>query len=272
MHMNDSLDQDLDTSGTLRLDINQHRFVGHGRIELLRRIAETGSISQAAKSIGMAYKQAWDAVDAMNNLSARPLVQRRTGGRHGGGTELTDEGQRLIVVFEAAEREHRRFLERLGHSVKDFNHFNTLIGLLNMKVSARNNLRGIVSQIKSGPINAEVTLDINGTPLVAVITNESVQSLGLAPGVEAFALIKASFVLLATEGGGLRTSARNRLCGTIERITAGAVNTEVVLALEGGATLAALITNGSVETLDLVEGGRACALIKAPHIILGVSG
>lgn len=269
--MSDS-DQSLETTGALLLDLGERHFAGHGRIDLLRRIAETGSISQAARLIGMSYKQAWDAVDAMNNLAAEPLVIRRTGGRHGGGTELTDEGRRLIAVYEAAEREHRRFLAHLSQSVKDFDRFHTLLGVLNMKVSARNHLRGIVTQIKTGPINAEVTLDINGTPLVAVITNESVAALGLAPDSEAFALIKSSFVLLATEDGGLRTSARNRLCGTIERITVGAINTEVVLALAGGARITAMITNESAESLELTEGGRACALIKAPHVILAVSG
>ncbi len=133
-----------------------------------------------------------------------------------------------------------------------------------MKVSARNQLRGVVSEIKLGAVNAEVTLDMNGTSLVAIITNESVQSLGLAIGVEAFALIKASFVILTTGDGGLKTSARNRLCGTIERINAGAVNTEVVLELNGGAHLAAVVTNESVETLGLTQGGRACALDQGP--------
>lgn len=140
-----------------------------------------------------------------------------------------------------------------------------------MKISARNQLRGVVSEIKSGPINAEVTLDMNGVSLVAVVTNESVQTLGLAKGVEAFALIKASFVILATEDGGLKTSARNRLCGTIERINAGVVNTEVVLELDGGSRITAVVTNESVETLGLTQGARACALIKAPHVILAVS-
>ncbi|MBK1723468.1 TOBE domain-containing protein [Thiocystis violacea] len=265
------IDQDLDTSAKLQLEMNQSRFAGHGRIDLLRRIGETGSISQAAKSIRMSYKQAWDAVDAMNNLSAQPLVRRRTGGRHGGGTELTDEGTRLIAVYEAAEQEHLRFLERLGKSIKDFDHFHTLLGILNMKVSARNHLRGIVTSIKPGAVNAEVTLDISGTPLVAIITEESVNTLGLKQGAEAFALIKASFVILCTEDGGLKTSARNRLCGTIDHITEGAINSEVILALDGGARIAAIITNESARELDLKVGERACALIKAPHIILAVS-
>ncbi|WP_242464205.1 TOBE domain-containing protein [Thiococcus pfennigii] len=139
-----------------------------------------------------------------------------------------------------------------------------------MKVSARNNLRGVVTAIKAGAVNTEVILDVNGAPLVAMITNESVHSLGLTVGADVFALIKASFVILATEDGGLKTSARNRLCGTIERITRGAVNAEVVLALDGGTRLVAMITNDSTEELGLAEGGRACALIKAPHVILAV--
>lgn len=269
-NITDPPDQTLETSGTLRLDLDHQRFVGHGRIDLLRRIGETGSISQAAKSMSMSYKQAWDAVDAMNNLSAQPLVRRQVGGRHGGGTELTDDGRRLIAVFEAAEQEHRRFLAGLSRRIKDFDRFHNLLGVLNMKVSARNHLRGVVSAITPGAVNAEVRLDINGTPLIAIVTNESVQALGLAVGVEAFALIKASFVILATDEVGLRTSARNRLCGSIERISEGAVNTEVVLALDGGARLTAVVTIESARTLDLNEGGRACALIKASHVILAV--
>ncbi|MEY6434119.1 TOBE domain-containing protein [Thioalkalicoccus limnaeus] len=260
----------LDTAAMLRFDLNQKGFVGRGRIELLHRIGATGSISQAARDMGMSYKQAWDAVDAMNNLSERPLVRRRTGGRHGGGTELTDEGRRLIAVYEAAAQEHDRFLARLRDGIRDFDRFHNLIGALNMKVSTRNHLRGVVSAITLGAVNAEVVLDINGTPLVAIVTNESVQALGLAPGIEAYALIKASFVILATEDGGLKTSARNRLCGTVERLTDGAINTEVVLELDGGARITAIITHESARELGLVKGGRACALIKAPHVILAV--
>lgn len=139
-----------------------------------------------------------------------------------------------------------------------------------MKVSARNYLRGTVSAISEGAVNAEVTLDLNGAPLVSIITRESVETLGLKPGIEAFALIKASFVMLSTEDGGLKTSARNRLCGTVERMAQGPVNCEVVLALDGGARLTAMITQESTVELGLAEGSRACALIKAQHVILAV--
>jgi molybdate transport system regulatory protein len=140
-----------------------------------------------------------------------------------------------------------------------------------MKTSARNTLLGVVTQVKEGAVNAEVALEIAGGTLVAIVTNESVRNLGLKPGSEVFALIKASWVILCTEDGGLHTSARNRLCGSVERVTDGAVNAEVRLTLDGGVRLTAIVTMESVRELGLAVGGRACALIKAPHIILAVS-
>ena len=141
-----------------------------------------------------------------------------------------------------------------------------------MKTSARNQFLGRVTRVTPGAVNSEVVLDIGGgTELVAVVTRESADNLGLAPGVEAYALVKAPWVIL-TPDDGLRTSARNRLCGTVARCTGGAVNAEVVLELAGGKTIAAIVTNDSVKTLGLVPGSRACALIKASHIILAVDG
>ena len=67
----------------------------------------------------------------------------------------------------------------------------------------------------------------------------------------------------------MQTSARNTLEGTISKITKGAVNSEVELTTKGGSTIVAIITNGSVASLQLVEGKKACALIKASWIILG---
>lgn len=258
-------------AGRIWFEEGDHSVAGGGRIELLRRIGQHGSIARAAKSMGMGYKAAWDAVDAMNNLSPRPLVERQAGGRRGGGTLLTADGEALIRVYDAAQAEYRRFLQRLSLGIERFDEFHELVESMSMKTSARNLLRGTVTRVTEGAVNAEVVLDLAGTPLVAIVTNESVRALGLAEGVEAFALIKASWVILATGDGGLRTSARNRLCGTVERCTEGAVNAEVVLALPGGMRLTAIITMESLRELGLAPGQPACALIKAPHVILAVT-
>jgi molybdate transport system regulatory protein len=109
--------------------------------------------------------------------------------------------------------------------------------------------------------------------IVAVLTHESTETLGLVEGVAAFALIKASWVVLLVEdasGAPLRLSARNQLRGTVQSVKRGAVNAEVSLALAGGAVVTAVITNESVDALGLVEGSNAVAAFKASSVILGV--
>jgi molybdate transport system regulatory protein len=142
-----------------------------------------------------------------------------------------------------------------------------------MKTSARNQFFGTVTGVKPGAVNDEIELDIaGGHKLVAIVTRESTETLGLQPGRQAFALIKSSSVILVTQADGARFSARNRLQGTISRLTPGAVNTEVVLDLPGGGTVAAVITNESAESLALAEGAAAMAMFKASSVIVGVAG
>jgi molybdopterin-binding protein len=104
-----------------------------------------------------------------------------------------------------------------------------------MKISARNQLSGRVSVVASGTVNDEIELTLTaGQKIVAVVTRQSATSLGLVPGAEAFALVKASSVLLATDLGGARLSARNQLRGTVTRLQPGAVNAEVLIDVGGG--------------------------------------
>jgi molybdate transport system regulatory protein len=130
----------------------------------------------------------------------------------------------------------------------------------------------VVEEVIDGAVNAEVTLSIGeGARIVAVITRQSVEALGLAPGRLAIALIKASFVILAKGGGEtLRTSARNALPGRVVRVERGAVNDEVTLDIGGGKALTATITHASAQALDFAVGESATALIKSSHVILAV--
>lgn len=140
-----------------------------------------------------------------------------------------------------------------------------------MKVSARNVFKGTISALEAGAVNAEVTLTLpGGNPLVAVVTMASVKNLGLAVGKEAVALVKAPWVMLMTEGSDIRLSARNCLTGTVSSVTDGAVNAEVVVTLDGGTDVYAIVTRQAVEELGLAPGVSATAVIKASHIILGV--
>ncbi|WPP01665.1 TOBE domain-containing protein [Pseudomonas sp. HR96] len=141
-----------------------------------------------------------------------------------------------------------------------------------MKVSARNVFKGTVSQVTPGAVNAEVELSFGGgEKLVAVVTMASLQSLGLAVGKEAVALVKAPWVMLMTDAEGYRLSARNCLEGKVLRVTDGAVNCEVVVQLPSGAEVFAIVTRDAVQELGLAAGVKATAVIKASHIILGVA-
>jgi molybdate transport system regulatory protein len=240
-------------------------------LELLERIDASGSISAAANAMGMSYKAAWQAVEAMNNMSEQAVVARQTGGKHGGGTTLTEYGRRVVAAYRRLEKERERVLAHLNRIMDDFDEYYRVIRRFDMQTSARNQFLGKVKTVKPGAVNAEVILDIGGDDeLAAIITMDSVEHLGLEPGMEAYALVKAPWVILTTDDS-LKTSARNRLCGTVVRCQEGAVNGEVIVELPGGKTVAAIITNDSIQSLGLKVGVRACALIKASHIILAVN-
>ncbi|NVI05980.1 TOBE domain-containing protein [Paraburkholderia youngii] len=267
----------LELGGSVWFQAGTQTLGGAARIALLAAIGETGSITSAAKAVGISYKGAWDAVDTMNNLAGEPLVVRLTGGKGGGGTTLTPRAVKLIDTFRAVEREHRRFLERAGAAIGEgFATDWDLIGRIGVKTSARNQFYGTVSAIERGTVNDEVSLALpGGHTIVAVLTHESTEALGLAVGVAAFALIKASWVVLLVAGDGdgdapLKLSARNQLRGTVQSVKRGAVNAEVSLGLEGGAVITAIVTNGSVDTLGLQESASAVAVFKASSVILGV--
>ena len=76
------------------------RFLGKGRVELLEHIIEHGSISKAAKAMGMTYKKSWDLINSMNSQSAKPLVLTQTGGGGGGGAVVTAEGRLAISLYK----------------------------------------------------------------------------------------------------------------------------------------------------------------------------
>ncbi|MBF6058887.1 MULTISPECIES: winged helix-turn-helix domain-containing protein [Thiomicrorhabdus] len=88
-------------------------YVGIGRIQLLERIVVCGSISQAAKGMGMSYKKAWKLVEEMNSMYGEPLVIKLQGGKDGGGTVVTDRGKAVIEAFRELEKELVVFLQQM---------------------------------------------------------------------------------------------------------------------------------------------------------------
>lgn len=263
--------------GKLAVETAMGAFLGDTRIKLLEAIDEHGSISQAAKVVPLSYKAAWDAIDAMNNLAAEPLVLRTTGGKHGGGTELTDYGRRLIAFYRALEEEYQAAVSRLSDRLDDdgggdISTFRQLLKRMSMKSSARNQFAGPITELKNGVVDCEVRIGLGkGLDLTAIITRESAENMGLAVGKEVVAFVKASSIMLMLDADAV-ISARNRFCGKVTRIHEGPVNAEVTLTLPGGRhVVTAVITHESLEKLELKVGSKACAVFKAPSVFLAVA-
>ncbi|MBV8436104.1 MAG: TOBE domain-containing protein [Silvibacterium sp.] len=140
-----------------------------------------------------------------------------------------------------------------------------------MKISARNVLAGKVRNVTKGAVNAEVTLALEGgDTVVAIITNHSVDSLGLREGGSAFAIVKASEVMIGKGVEKAKLSARNVLAGEVARLEPGAVNSEVEIRLAGGTPVVASITKMSASALDLKQGDMVSAIVKASNVLVGV--
>lgn len=89
---------------SLRINLDPKGRIGPGKIELLEQIASFGSISAGARQMNMSYKHAWDLVEEMNQLFGKPVVAAQTGGRRGGGAQLTPVGLAVVSRFRAIER------------------------------------------------------------------------------------------------------------------------------------------------------------------------
>lgn len=262
----------LTVGAELWLALGDHPLAGARRVGLLAEIARVGSITQAAKAVGLSYRGAWNAIDEMNNLAGEPLLDRVVGGKGGGSTSLTPRGLQLVRNFELIRQEHGRFVERLNRQAGGLTDDYTLMGNVAMNTSARNRFAGTVCAVRAGAVNDEIELAlIGGLRIVATVTRESRDELQLEVGAKAFALVKASSIVLMTGAGEVRLSARNQLGGSVDRIVPGAVNTEVVLDLAGGGTVVAVITNASVEVLGIAPGSAATAVFKASSVIVGVA-
>lgn len=262
----------IELEGSIWFQKSQNRFLGGDRIALLEKIDEMGSINSAAKEIGISYKTAWHLVNMMNNLSEKPLVDRMTGGKGGGGTVLTREGRQVIEQYRVVQEEHRKFLENLEERLGDTGDLYRFLRRISMRISARNVFGGKIEAVKKGAVNAEVILSLTGGQQIAsIITNGAVDNLGLKTGMSAYAIIKSNSVIVGKDLQGSNLSARNIMCGNVQRVIDGPVSSEVDIEIGGGNIISAIITHTSRERLDLKEGDFACALFKASSVIIGVN-
>ncbi len=255
-------------TGTLSLQSESLGRFSEPQIQLLQAIQSAGSITKAAKAVGISYKTAWDRIETMNNLSLFPLVQRSAGGAKGGGTALTEQAEKIIAAFIQLKRQHSKLLQSFGddfesqHSPKN-DHLKAAL-----QFSARNQLRGRISKVVKGKIDSEISIRMgDSVEVVAVVTNTSRLEMNLEVNNFVTALIKSSWIILSKHLQ-IATSARNNLEGEIVRLIKGDVNTEVIIDIGGEKTLCCIITNTSVNELGLTLKDKVLALFKASSVIL----
>jgi molybdate transport system regulatory protein len=262
--------------GALWLQHGGQALGGADRVALLEAIGEHGSMTHAARAVGISYKTAGERVQGMNNVAAQPLVARSAGGAGGGGTALTPYALELILAFRELEQTHTQMLGRLSKSLAQPGAVLQTLAALGLRTSARNQLAGRVTKVERGAVNAAVELGLPGGSdrVHATLTLASLRELGLKKGVHAVALIKAPSVFLAPaqgEGEGLRLSVRNALAGTVTHVLRGAVNSEVQARLQGGQTMVAMVSLDSVERLKLRVGAPVRLVFQESSVILGVA-
>ena len=258
-----------DLSASLVLRRGALARVGLERIALLEAIGELGSITAAAKQLGLSYKAAWDAVQALNNLFDAPLVTTSAGGKSGGAATITPRGQAVVKAFREVEREIGVALMRLeaGLASAPDPGLGDLFWSLGLRTSARNALRGTIVRLDDGAVTVEVVLSLgDGVEIISVITRRSAEELGLALGKPVVALVKSSVVILARNAA----SGPNRLAAVVLEREDGEAASEIRLVLAAGKTLIATLSRNQADERSFSVGEPVIAMIEPANVILAV--
>lgn len=243
------------------------------RIDILRRIGQVGSISEAARGAGVSYKAAWQAVDTLSNLAGVALLERVVGGSGGGGARLTPAGYSVLQAAERMDGARQEVLQRLqaeargadgaggagGYGLPD------LSGLA-LRTSMRNQWPCTVKALKpqGGAMRVELVLSAQ-MRLWSRVTRESVELLSLKPGQTLLALCKATAV---TMGDVMDTAdGCSVLQGTVTRASRARAGGEVALTLAGGLHVVGFTPPGVV----LKVGSQAMARVDDAAVVLAVT-
>ncbi|WP_455280481.1 TOBE domain-containing protein [[Eubacterium] cellulosolvens] len=164
-------------------------IIGSGGVSLLKAIDEYGSISNAARKIGMSYRFAWNQIKEIERAIGQPVLKTQVGGKNGGNAELTSKAKEILNEYDKTNK-------YLSQVLQDKNHWEW-IGL---KISARNRLKGIVEDVEKGSVTSKVKIKID-TPITitSVITKEAVEDLELKRGDKVEAIIKSTEVMVSKE-------------------------------------------------------------------------
>ena len=205
------------------------------RLDILQRIGEVGSISEAARGANVSYKAAWQALETLSNLAGAPLVEKAVGGSGGGGARLTPAGVQLLEASALLRQARSNVLATLEKGTGSALNVSGLIGL-GLRTSMRNQLPCKIKSITQQGNTARIQIELShGATLVSRITGESAQLLGLQVGMNALALCKATAVSMGASLEG--AAGLNLVHGKVSSAPASAQDTETSLQLTPGLNL-----------------------------------
>ena len=253
----------LDSS--LWIDKDDRGFLGKGRIELLKKIDEYGSLAKAAKAMKMSYKSAWDSLNEMKKLSSEALIISNSGGKGGGGSRLTKKAHHYIKTYELLYKTQQEFLKSIESHTQDIEDLKLFLQRNSLRTSARNQIFGKVQQIQKGQINSLLTIDIdNSLHVKASITNESIKELGIKIDTQVYTLIKASWVKIASK------KEDNSIFGTILEIKREKELVEILLKINDKLTITSVMNLSEFESLHVEIENRVFATFRPSDTIIGV--
>ncbi|MWP63028.1 TOBE domain-containing protein [Gilliamella sp. Pas-s25] len=251
----------------LTLNIQQQLFTDPRRIALLKAIEQTGSLSQAAKQIGVSYKTAWDAINEINKLAPNPFLITAIGGKNGGGTKLSAYAVRFIQLYDLLTQLQQNAFNILSDDKVPLDDILKTTARLSLQTSARNQLYGTVKQIHTSDVAGFITvlLSDNQTELTAYITQPSIERLKLSTDKTVLLLIKAPLI----EWVNTKENAnKNLLSVTVEQITTDGKWSEIAFLLSSGVVLYASKLADEVKQSALTVGKQTTLFIHPQHIIV----
>lgn len=254
--------------GRFWLKKDDENFLGSGRVELLKRIDTTGSMNAAAKEMKMSYKAAWERVNSMNELADKPLINRQTGGKGGGGTKLTPYAHELIATYERLNELHRQFIERFSQAADSPEHLEKILNRLFLSTSARNQLLCKITHISYDNIYAKITLKLNESQqLISTITATSMDNLNLRIGDDVYAIIKSSDVKISKE---FPENGRelNVVKVIVKEIQSNETRSELSLEVDKKKSLVTILSHQERENIRIGDTVYAC--IDYNKIIIGM--
>lgn len=236
------------------------------RIDILRRIGEGGSISEAARRAGVSYKAAWQAIETLGNLAGTPMVEKAVGGSGGGGAVLTPAGHRVLEAAALLDQARAGVLALLAPGPRGEQGTPGLAAMA-LRTSMRNQFPCVVKTLRSTGGLVRVGLELPGGGLLfSRITRESAQLLQLKPGLPVLALCKATAVLVAPQIDAVGT--QNLVPGAVSRATRSLHGGEVALQLAGGVSLVGFSDAGPA----LKVGQAAMARIEESAVVVATTG